>query len=275
MRNSLSVAVGGLNLDSNAYENGHVVDVYDCNGHESQQWLSPSYDDTALARLFAPRLRFDGAAPNFPMSAQVFFDQAVAVPQTYRVDNTDHGTIASHLVPTYHQITQCGSQIRIMYWWFYGYQSTCDGVSGAHNGDWENVMVTSSEDRTGIAAVTYFAHGKHYTRLPARGGVEMEHGAHPVFYPGKTTHGAYHTQGGSGSCLFWEDFHNGGSGYHMDSWNNLVSLDGDAEPWMAVDRAVDFSWGSDGVSTPPTRSGPSCSMAAMAWEPGNPTSGSS
>jgi hypothetical protein len=28
-----------LNLRNNAYENGYVVDVYDCNGHESQQWI--------------------------------------------------------------------------------------------------------------------------------------------------------------------------------------------------------------------------------------------
>ncbi len=118
------------------------------------------------------------------MSAQSFYDQAVAVPQTYRVENTSYAPIANNEVPAYFQTIRCGRQLRIMYWFFYGYQSACDAFgNGTHNGDWEKVMVTLSEDEGSIAAVTYYMHGKRYTRLAARGGFSWGYdgvGTHPT-----------------------------------------------------------------------------------------------
>jgi hypothetical protein len=234
---------------------------------ETFHWQPAS--DYALAQRYAPRLRFDGAAPNYPMSAQKYYTDVVAPNSSSGEDNHDYTPVANGEVPTYFQITKCGAQTRIKYWWFYGYQNDCDGVSGEHAGDWESVMVTLSEDANRVAAVTYWAHGYHYTRLAASGGVTFEASSHPVIYPGKTTHASYYTQGGSGSCLFWEDFHNNGSGYHMDSWNNLVSLDIDEEPWMIADRSGGFAWGPDGVHTHPTSDPPTCSFAAAKWAAGH------
>ena len=126
-------------------------------------------------------------------------------------------------------------------------------------------MVTLSDNDGSVAAVTYWLHGDHYTRLPDRGGVtEFEAGPHVAVHVGKTSHASYFNQGGSGSCLIWEDFHHDGS-VTMDSWNNLVSLDANAEPWMLSDRAGDFVWGPDGVSTHPTTQGPSCYMQAASF----------
>jgi hypothetical protein len=234
-------------------------------GRAQVQLVNVSSDDL-LAQKFAPRLRFDSAIHGYPMSAQTFYDQAVAVPQTYRVENLDYSTIANNSVPTYYQTIRCGDQLRIMYFWFYGYQSTCDGISGSHNGDWERVMVTLSDDSSQIAAVTYYMHGKRYTRLAARGGFEVEDGQHPVAYVGKSSHASFHAQGGSSNtCLPWEEYRNNGNGTHMDTWNNLVNLESNGEPWMLADRAGGFEWGDDGVSTHPTTDGPSCDMNAADW----------
>ncbi|MFT3765370.1 MAG: PAN domain-containing protein [Minicystis sp.] len=222
----------------------------------------------SLAGTFAPRLRFDGAASNYPMSAQTFYDRIVATGSTARLENTDYTTIANGQVPTYYQVTECGNQVRIQYWWFYGYQPPCDQVeveAEAHNGDWETVLVTLSEDRSKPAAVTFSAHKGRYTRLLARGGFDVEDGTHPVVYVGKLTHASYYNQGGSGTCLYWEDWRNNTNGRHMDTWFRLVSLDTNEEPWMLADRVNDFAWGSSGIHTHPTRRAPTCSEAACKW----------
>ena len=228
------------------------------------QWTVEPLPSASLAAKFAPRLRFDGAAPNYPTSAEAFIWQTVQLGRDV-IDNTDYSVIASNKIPTYYQVTTCGKQVRIMYWWFYGYQHPCFGAEGGHNGDWENVMVTLSEDQSRVAAVTFYAHGDRYTRLAARDGFRTEDGTHPVVYVGKLAHGAYYNQGGSGTCGFWEDYRNNFDESHMDSWNNLVNLDGDAEAWLAFDRTSDFTWGEDGVSTHPTLSGPTCEMNACDW----------
>ncbi|WP_438017768.1 RICIN domain-containing protein [Sorangium sp. So ce315] len=245
-----------LDLEGASMANGAPIIQWDCHGGANQRFrLNDPYLE--LAQAFAPRLRFDSAASDYPMSAQTFWDNGRTG------ENTEYGTIVRNEVPTYYQVIKCGNQVRIMYWWFYGHQDTCDGVSGAHDGDWERVMVTLAENDRSIAAVTYWIHGDAYTRLRARGGVDnIEDGPHVVVHVGKTSHASYHEQGGSGSCLPWEDFHNDGS-QHLNSWNRLVSLDQDAEPWMAADRQGNFAWGWDNpISTHPTLNGPSCDMDA-------------
>lgn len=220
----------------------------------------------AVVQRFAPRLRFDGATPDYPMSAEPFWEQAVAVAQTQRIDNTDYGLVTANRVPTYYQTIQCGNQLRIRYWWFYGYQSACDAFGdGTHNGDWESITLLLSEDQSSIAAIQFEAHGNHYTRLAARGGFDVEEGTHPVVYPGKTSHASYYGQGGSGTCLYWEDYRNNWSGNHLDGWMNLLSLQVDSEPWMRADRAGGFSWGTNGVSRHPTQDPPTCAANAADW----------
>ena len=124
----------------------------------------------AVAR-FAPQLRFDRAGRGYPMSAQKFFeaiDPAAGgkfLPGNTRVENADRATLASGSIPMYYQVRQFGNQVRIMYWWFYGYQHPCYSDQGSHNGDWERVMVTLTEDGSGVASVTYWQHNNFYTRI--------------------------------------------------------------------------------------------------------------
>lgn len=220
----------------------------------------------ALVAKFAPRLRFDGAGHGYPMSAQTFYDADIVNHNTARLENNDVATLGTGTLPTYYQVTECGAQVRIKYWWFYGYQNTCDGVSGSHNGDWENVVVTLAEDRNSIAAITFSMHGHTYTRLAARDGFSLEDATHPVVYVAKNSHASIFEQGGSStSCLPWEEFRNNGDGSHLDSWTRLVSLDSGTEPWMIADRQGGFVWGPDGISNHPTTAPPSCTMNAADW----------
>lgn len=48
--------------------------------------------------------------------------------------------------------------------------------------------------------------------------------SHPVIYVGKTSHGSYHRSGGSGACLYWEDWPNPSDVSSWDTWNHLVDL---------------------------------------------------
>ncbi|MGA1842906.1 MAG: hypothetical protein ACMUIU_20000 [bacterium] len=173
-------------------------------------------------------------------------------------------------IPTYFKIFTCGGQTRIVYWWFYGWQERCkpnffSGKVSYHHADWERVLVTLSEDKTRIAAVTYFQHSGWYTRLAEGGdrdrfagasyesGFERFKNIHPVVYVGKRQHGSYHNQGGTGTegisfCSYFEDYrHNEGKqDLWLNSWEDLVNLGNETEPWMAREADTDpnFRWGA-------------------------------
>jgi Concanavalin A-like lectin/glucanases superfamily len=278
---------------------------------------------------FAPELRFtrDSASQGYPMSAQPFFDHLtkdsngypVAMPgdAPVGVENTDNATLRGNTIPTYfmERITSpqldfmkhfAGTQVRINYWWFYGYQHPCTRVIGGaykgnHNGDWEHVTVILKEDRSAIAAISYYQHDGHYTRIsvghgpctPAgtgrcggSGGFEMD-GTHPVVYIGRMAHGGYHDTnrwlpGADRSapskdplqCAYYGDIRDPGSAAdNFDSSRKLIDLDGDKEAWLAKDRApASWNWGPDGISNHPTQKSPlddehrmSCEGRSTAW----------
>jgi hypothetical protein len=180
-----------------------------------------------LAEKFAPQLRFDAVAVTrgfgFPMSAQLYFSSTLLITPPLKIENTVPGTLqpGPNQPPTYYKIYKTGNQIRILYKWFYGRQRGCSiGVpplwdiqeDSVHDADWEQVLVTLSEDRSQVAAVTYFQHGGWYTRLANGGdkakitliklydyGLEFNNGSHPVVYVGSTQHGSYH------NSLSWEE----------------------------------------------------------------------
>jgi hypothetical protein len=233
------------------------------------------FDYNALARKFAPVLRFDQAASTFPMSAQTWFANNChnrRWPECEGLTTRSMETLRNN-VPTYYQVTLCGEQIRLTYWWFYGYQPQCDAFgSGTHPADWEHITVTLSTDGSQPAAVTYYQHGGWYTRIAGRGGFSTV-GSHPVIYVGKTSHGSYHRSGGSGTCLYWEDWRNPSDASSWDTWNHLVDLQAasPSEPWIVADRTATWDWGLDGsgkgsVGTHPTQKAPACDSAACKGE---------
>ena len=252
-----------------------------------------------LVARFAPELRFDRAAVGYPMSAQTFYQAwKNYAGGDFLVENTSKASLASGSIPTYYQFRQFGNQVRITYWWFYGYQHPCAGSSGSHQGDWEHVMVTLNEAQTAIAAVTYFQHGDFYTRIggpldASCGGIigtgrcSGSHGfestgTHPVVYTAKTAHGSFHDSNSIGlgtydACTYYGDYRNPASAEdYMASWKKLVNLDDNDEAWIGDDRTAKWAWGPDGISNHPTQHAPTgnenaCSGSAtnsLGWPQG-------
>jgi len=248
--------------DKFGLDTAEIVNILSALGFTSEELFAAT--SRGLAEQFAPQLRFDQSAWTFPMSAQEYFegtiDVDIPISERPRLENTDPSTLTTPGMepPTYFKAFQVGNQIRILYWWYYGYQPGCwapfVGAKGIHDGDWERVMVMLSEDLSHVAAVTYWQHGGWYTRLAQGGdsdrflGASYDpglsfYGEHPIVYVGKTQHGSYHNQGGSGDpisggglsyCPYFDDWRNneGNSDLWLDTQNNLKSLADFEEPWM-------------------------------------------
>jgi hypothetical protein len=201
------------------------------------------------------------------------------------LDNLNLETIKRNEIPTYFKVLKnpdggFGSgQVRIMYWWFYAYQRTCFLGWGSHATDWERVMVTLTEDRSDIAAVTFWQHGGWYTRIKGphykqcnpigtgrcggNRGFE-KYGDHPVVYVERVAHGSNHESNsyGPGGCGYWEGFRSG-TGGEMETWNNLVPLDPTRAPeqekaWMIEDGDTGVGWINNPMKNPPTWEMPAC-----------------
>ena len=130
-------------------------------------------------------------------------------------------------------------------------------------------MVVLSEDRTRIAAVTYWQHSGRYTRIGGRNGFQLSSGTHPVVYAGRNNHGSYHnSQTWAQTCCYWED-HRDGEGPQLRSWLNplieLRSADSGGEEWM---DETGFPWGYEGVwNHPMTNTDANCYMKTCAGTP--------
>ena len=219
--------------------NGRYCDdlnLYLCRADEP----APAFDLAELAARFAPRLRFDQETTTgsgqqskcFPSDAGVYVTQRALGASATSLCNQDYATIAGHQVPAYYLASALGtSAVIIRYWFFYAWQSTCFASLGDHAADWESLAVLVVDGQ--LRRVGYWQHGGWYSVDP--GGFEVVDGTHPVGYVGKNAHGTYHDDGGSGGCLYFEDYRNpGGNDYHMDTWHHLVPLArGAGQPaWM-------------------------------------------
>jgi len=229
----------------------------------------------AIVAKFAPLLKFDSGAGSYgyPMSADTYYQQVVLGRNVTQMQNTDANSIRpGNRIPIYYTLRSFGGQTRIRYWIFYGYQAPCINVNGtgSHNGDWEDITVILTANNNGIAAVQFGQHGGRYMRIAgprdapctAVGHCDGNHGfqlygTHPVAYIGRTAHGTFHDSSSGlaaapgGSCTYYGDSRDG-RGPSMETWGNPVSLDGNAESWIAADRKQNFPWGPDGVNTHPT-----------------------
>jgi len=250
-----------------APERTYVAGV-SCNGRYCDNlnlYLCQPDDDVAAVDLaaraarFAPRLRFDQETTTgsgeqskcFPGDAGAYFTQRAQGASSVSLCNKDYGSIAGGAVPVYYVADQLGGNaVIIRYWFFYAWQSTCFGGLGSHPADWESMAVLIVDDE--LRRVGFWQHGGWYSREP--GGFERVEGGHPVGYVGKNAHGTYHDAGGSGGCLYFEDYRNpGGNDYHMDTWRNLVPLarGASAPDWMNCSGAGCF----DGVDHPLEQTG--------------------
>ncbi|HPG49490.1 MAG TPA: hypothetical protein PLA65_10075 [Spirochaetota bacterium] len=216
-------------------------------------------DFTALAQQFAPRLRFDqqfgtGSGEQskcFPGDPGTYYEQRALGVEPVELCNKSYASIANNQVPVYYMAKQAGTNtVVIRYWYFYAWQSTCFTSFGSHSADWESMAVLIVDGQ--LRRVAFYQHGGWYSRNA--GSFETVGGTHPVAYVGKNAHGSYHDSGGSGGCLYFEDFRNpGGNDYHMDTWNNMVLLArGSGMPaWMNCTGSGCF----DGIGHPVEQTG--------------------
>ncbi|UJR17880.1 hypothetical protein I4U23_004779 [Adineta vaga] len=267
------------NVDEDEYVDGQYEDDEKKDDEHKDLWLwKRDTQNRVYAEKFAPELRFDHAAKGYPMSAQVYYNgMKKDTSKTFRRENTDQKTLSTGNIPTYYMIRTDGKQTRILYWWFYGYENSCEANKGSHNGDWEHIMVILTEDKSQVAAVSFYQFNNHYTRIsgsrtapciPAgkgrcSGAAGFEsNGIHPIVYVGKTAHGSFHnpTSAGvtdAGKCADYADFRNPkSSNDYMQTWKKLVDLDGNEEVWIALDKKGGFSWGLNGVAVHPTQKNP-------------------
>ncbi|WP_196888566.1 NPP1 family protein [Aureivirga sp. CE67] len=221
-----------------------------------------------LALRYAPQLRFDQVASTYPVKGSQIVELSSGANcngqlnyKTRPKENTDFNYVKSN-AETYYILTKIPSKpgrIIINYWWTYYVQQKCDGVSGAHDYDWENVIVQVDNALTQdgevnpdgkIRAITFYQHKGSYTRRADHTGFTDGSKQHPVVYVGKTNHGSYHDDGGTGTCCYWEDWRNPGSKKHyLDTWvisDNMVELDCNSTkyPWMGYN----YGWGGIGTN---------------------------
>ncbi|XP_069181945.1 uncharacterized protein [Procambarus clarkii] len=193
---------------------------------------------TQFAYDYAPYLRFDSTAGSgercFPQAAAEYYEARLAGDWS-RKCNTNYSSLEAGEVPTYWHALTCGYHLHIAYWNFYGYNHNCDCCSGERDAWWESIVikVRDWELSPHLHEVMFGQKKGWYTRIP--GHYETQGTSHPVAYVGKNNHGAYHDDGGTGSCCYYEDYRNPGSpDQSLETWVNLVELrqeDG-AEDWM-------------------------------------------
>ncbi|XP_042218969.1 uncharacterized protein LOC121864118 [Homarus americanus] len=210
---------------------------------------------TQLAHDYAPYLRFDQKEGDsdlcFPQDAAEYYG-ARMVGDWGRKCNTDYNSLVNGDVPTYWHAQTCGFHLHIAYWNFYGYNNDCDCCSGERNAWWEFIVikVRDWELLPHLHEVRFGQKWGWYTRIP--GHYETYDTTHPVAYVGKTNHGTYHDDGGTGTCCYYEDFRNTGSANkNLKTWMNLVELQEEGgEDWMS-DPGTDL-W--SGIHAPTFRS---------------------
>jgi hypothetical protein len=227
-------------------------------------------DTAALAARFAPRLRFDQETTTgsgsqskcFPSDPATYFAERARGASAQSLCNKDYASIQGGRVPAYYVASRVGRDaVVIRYWYFYAWQSTCFANEGEHAADWESLAVLVVGGQ--LRRVAFVQHGRWYSREP--GAFELADGTHPVGYVGKNSHGTYHDDGGSGGCLYFEDYRNpGGNDYRMDTWRNLVPLwrGGGAPDWMNCQGSGCF----DGIGHPIEQGGDVRSMAGCAGD---------
>jgi hypothetical protein len=257
-----STYVAGVSCNGRYCDN---LNLYVCKAQAS----TARVDLHALAVRHAPRLRFDQETTTgsgeqskcFPSDPAAYYAARARGASPVSLCNKDYASITGGRVPAYYVASAlAGNAVIIRYWYFYAWQSTCFGGLGSHAADWESMAVLIVGGQ--LRRVGFVQHGKWYTREP--GGFEAVD-SHPIGYVGKNAHGTYHDDGGSGGCLYFEDYRNpGGNDYHMDTWNNLVPLarGGGAPDWMNCQGSGCF----DGIGHPLEQTGDVRSMAGCAGD---------
>lgn len=201
-----------------------------------------------LAQNFAPLLKFDRAAPDYPTSVETVW--ANSDPASIVCDGqlvmVNRNSPSSLSFPTYYEVQQHPSRpnrVFIDYWWTYNIQSNCFSNLGGHDYDWEHVIVQVDTEANKVISVTYFQHGGWYTIDWRNRNVNDI----ITVFVGKLAHGSYHNSRSwtlpGYECSYWGDYRNpagpqdetttAGNLVHMDCNNPHFSFNGN---WGTVGK---------------------------------------
>lgn len=219
------VGINGLKGAANqqAKANFFCADCQESNA----QLTGPEADQ--LGSKFAPLMKFDRAAPEYPSSIENVF--ANTKPESIvcggKLQFQGDPEERSKNFPTYYDVQlhpNNANRVFIEYWWAYKRQRACFVNLGGHDYDLEHVVVQVNRQTQQLISVTYFQHKGWYTKKPQ--GTPQENGR-IVSYVGKIAHGMYHDKKSAsfGQCLYYEDYRNPkDSNDEVQSSNNLVKM---------------------------------------------------
>ncbi|SEW05478.1 hypothetical protein SAMN05428988_1627 [Chitinophaga sp. YR573] len=200
-----------------------------CNCQESSTKLTGT-DADAWAKKFAPLLKFDRAAPDYPTSVEDVWAATnpasiVCGGKLILVNNTPPRSL---IFPTYYEVQvhpTDANRIFVDYWWIYKRQENCIGSTGGHDYDLEHVVVQFNRSTQTAISVTYFQHAGWYTKkaqnVTSNGAIEV--------YVGKIAHGSYHFRNTISfigyACSYWGDYRNpNGTKDEAVTGNNLSQM---------------------------------------------------
>jgi len=217
-----------------------------CDCHESTNKITGT-DAGAWAVQFAPLLKFDQAAPDYPTSVEDVW--ASTSPASIicggRLVLTNNVPPRSLLFPTYYEVQVSpndANRIFVDYWWIYKRQENCIGNIGGHDYDLEHVVVQFNRATQQAISVTYFQHAGWYTKKASN----VISGNKVQVFVGKIAHGSYHFRNTISfpgySCSYWGDYRNpNGTKDEAITGNNLVQMSCDVTQFN-----FNGSWGDPG-----------------------------
>ncbi|MES2455870.1 MAG: NPP1 family protein [Bacteroidota bacterium] len=183
-----------------------------------------------LANTYAPLVKFDRAAPDYPISVEDVFNStnpsSIVCNGTLVMTNRAPGLSKSF--PTYYEVQQhptASNKVFIDFWWTYKTQTTCFAGQGGHDYDWEHTVLQVNTQTNRVLTVTYFQHGGWYTKDWRN----VAAGTRVDIFVGKKAHGSYHNRNTISfpgyDCSYYGDYRNpNGSADEVQSWNNLVAI---------------------------------------------------
>lgn len=182
------------------------------------------------AKKFAPLLKFDRAAPEYPNSVEDVW--ANTLPSSIvcggkLVFQKDPESRSMNF-PTYYDVQAHPSdpnRIFIEYWWAYKRQRPCIGNVGGHDYDLEHMVLQVDKQTQRVITTTYFQHAGWFTR----NGRNLAEGKRVEAYVGKLAHGMYHDSRDKTiigfECSYYGDYRNpSGTKDEVLTANNLVRM---------------------------------------------------
>ncbi|MBB5635919.1 hypothetical protein HDF26_003641 [Pedobacter cryoconitis] len=190
------------------------------NGNEADVW----------AAKFAPLLKFDRAAPEYPTSVEDVWAntlQSSIVCGGKLVFEKDPESRSMDF-PTYYDVQAHPTdpnRIFIEYWWAYKRQRPCFGNLGGHNYDLEHMVIQIDKQSQRVVTVTYFQHKGWFTKNWR----STTEGKRVEAYVGKIAHGLYHDSRSKTiigfECSYYGDYRNpDGSKDEVLTSKNLVRM---------------------------------------------------